>query len=116
MSVIGKNQVARRRLNDADTLQIPEQDSAGHHLLLADIWGLFDARCADRLSSQDIVTALLATDQRPWAAAKLTKRRLARLLARYRISSRKLRVGESTCNGYLPEMFVEALREPARFR
>lgn len=78
-----------------------EEESAGV-LLLADLRGLF--RATNRLSTVDILEALNAMEERPWAeyggGKPLTERQLARLLRPYRIRPRTLRRGLTTFKGY----------------
>ncbi len=69
--------------------------------LLADLWQVFNGH--DRLSTQDILAALLAMDEAPWRSLRgepLDARRLANLLRPYSVSSTAIRFGEKTAKGY----------------
>lgn len=78
--------------------------------LLAAIYGVFDERGADRLSTADLLRGLVDRDDGPWpewwgskVAAGEYKgpgHRLARLLKPFGISRRKLRIGEAISWGY----------------
>lgn len=73
-------------------------------MLLSDIRNLFDERNADRLFSEDIVEALAEMEDRPWPEMSkgkpITKRRLASLLARFKIKPKTVRIGGETKKGY----------------
>lgn len=72
--------------------------------VLADLRALFDERSADQLTSDDVVTALNALEERGWAEARhgsgLSKNGLARLLKPFGIHSRNLRIGDRVAKGY----------------
>ena len=73
-------------------------------LLLDDFKRLFEDRGVDRLSSAEIVAALLETGDRPWPEWRhdeaLTKRRLARLLKPFGIAPKALWINDRTQRGY----------------
>jgi putative DNA primase/helicase len=91
-----------------NAIQVLEQkDDASESvgaILLSDINVLFAGRKASRLSSDDIVSALITIDDRPWAEWRhgkpLSKNTLARLLKPFGISSTTIRIGQSTPKGY----------------
>ena len=64
-------------------------------MLLADIQGVFAERGAERLSSTELVNALVTMEDRPWSEWKhgtpLTAARVARLLAPFKIRPTKFR-------------------------
>lgn len=68
----------------------------------------------DKWPSQALVDALNALDEAPWAdlarGKGLTTNRLARMLARFGISAKKLRTGSHTANGYLTADFMDAFQ------
>jgi hypothetical protein len=93
-------------------------DSAGVQLL-ADIGEILNERNADRISSCDLVSALIKIETSPWGewarGKPLTQAALARLLRPFEISPRVIREGESTVRGYHTEAFRDALaRYPRR--
>jgi putative DNA primase/helicase len=99
---------AARLLSGADAT---EDDSAGV-LILADLHALFSERGADRLASAEIVEALGGMEDRPWpewkAGKPITVRQLARLLERFKIKPKKIRVGEGPLQGYELATFSDA--------
>jgi hypothetical protein len=80
--------------------------------LLADLHELFAERGAERLASADLVEALVAREDRPWPEWKggrpLTVRQLARLLGRFGIAPKAIRLGDRTPRGYEREQFTDA--------
>jgi putative DNA primase/helicase len=89
-------------------------DGSTGELLLGDISEVFDSRRTDRLSSADLVDALAAREDRPWAEWRqgkpLSKNGLARLLKPFGIFSSSVRIGDSTPKGYHRDCFEEAWR------
>ncbi len=87
-----------------------EEETAGI-MVLEDLRTLFEAH--DRLSTQEILAALNAMDERPWPewsrGRELSPAGLARLLKPFGIRPRSIREGEN-CNhkGYLREQFEDA--------
>jgi Protein of unknown function (DUF3631) len=80
--------------------------------LLTDIKALFDADpAAVCLSSVDIVAALIADSESPWAeyarGKPLTQNRLAKLLGPYGIISQTVRLKEKTARGYKRSQFTD---------
>lgn len=84
--------------------------------LLADIRAIFINAGTDRLASKDIAERLAAMDGKPWPEFKsgkpITSNQLARLLARFKIHSRTVRIGDDTAKGYHFDDFEDAF---ARF-
>jgi hypothetical protein len=80
--------------------------------LLADIRDVFEDRSVDRISSGDLVMALVALEERPWAeysrGKPLTQAKLARLLRPYGVVSGTKRLPNRTAKGYLLEQFADA--------
>lgn len=68
----------------------------------------------DKWPSAALADALNALDEAPWAdlnhSKGLTTNRLARMLARFGISAKKLRTGTHTANGYLTADFMDAFQ------
>jgi uncharacterized protein DUF3631 len=79
--------------------------------LLADVRDLFGDRGVDRLSSAEIVDALVQREDRPWPewhGRPLSKRGLARLLGRFGIGPTQLRIGGDKTRGYDRAAFADA--------
>jgi putative DNA primase/helicase len=82
-------------------------------VLLADIRATFAENETDRLSSSDLVEALVDLQGRPWAEygrndKPLSQNQLARLLKRVNIVPTVVRIGAETPRGYLLSQFSEA--------
>jgi Protein of unknown function (DUF3631) len=73
-------------------------------LLLSDVLQVFEAAGVDRLSSVELVAALLDVETSPWSewsrGKPLTPSGLARLLRGYLIFPHSIRIGEKTPKGY----------------
>jgi Protein of unknown function (DUF3631) len=80
--------------------------------LLADIRQILAERRVDRLSSADLVDALVEIETSPWAewshGKSITKSKLARLLGRFGIAPDSVRFGAATRKGYLLSDFEDA--------
>jgi len=81
--------------------------------LLADLRKLFADRGVDRLTSADIIEALVALEDRPWAEIRkgdrpLTVNGLAKLLENFKIKPGAHRFGMRTLQGYELQQFSEA--------
>jgi putative DNA primase/helicase len=80
--------------------------------LLGDIRIVFEDRSVDRISSEDLVLALVGLEERRWSeyshGKPLTKAKLARLLRPYDVVSRSIRLPDArTPKGYLLEQFID---------
>lgn len=93
--------------------------------LLEDVRALFAERETDTLFSSALVPALNEIETSPWAewnkGRGLTAPSLAKLLHRYRIKPRSVRIGDETAKGYKLEAFGDAfqrylLDEPSALR
>ncbi len=87
-------------------------DSVGIQIL-EDIKGLFAKLDRDRLSSEEIVSELAIREDRPWGEWKsgkpITKHQLARLLKRFEIASKTIKLESSkTLKGYSLDQFSDA--------
>jgi hypothetical protein len=81
--------------------------------LLADCRRVFQESNADRLSSAQLVVALVVMDEAPWGDLRgqpINPRTLARMLRLYEVCPRKIRLGADTCQGYTAEAFHDAWR------
>ena len=88
-----------------------DTDSIGG-MLIEDIKATFDEKGDDRLSSEDIVAALIEMEHRPWpewgkSNKGITKTSLANQLKKFDIKPKKLRIGSSV-RGYEKEQFKDA--------
>jgi hypothetical protein len=85
--------------------------------LLADVRAVFDAEQTDRLTSQELATALAADADSPWAdwfGRSVTPRAIARLLRPFGITPRTIRLDDgSTPKGYRREQFTNAWKRYA---
>jgi hypothetical protein len=82
-------------------------------LLLTDVKAIFAAKGADRLSSSDLVNALVAIEGRPWAEygksrKPVSKNQLARALKPLGIAPELARVVGTPARAYLLDHFAEA--------
>jgi len=103
--------LARHALMELCTHAQLADDSTGA-LLLTDIYAVFQERKTDRLSSEDLVSALARLETSPWAewskGRPMTAVQLARQLKRYEIAPVTLRIGDRTPRGYRREDFQDA--------
>jgi Protein of unknown function (DUF3631) len=86
-----------------------ERDDSLGLRLLSDIRLVLEARGIERISTADLVAALQADEEGPWASERLplTPHRLARLLHPFEIASKQLRIGSASLKGYEREAFVD---------
>ena len=88
------------------------EDQSHTTTLLADIKSIFEENNCDRLSSSELLTALLQRETSPWGewnhGKALTVISLARLLKPFSIVPRTVRQDEATFKGYLRESFEDA--------
>ena len=103
----------RHRADYALNKLIPQSDDADDLkvMLLSDIRALFDNENVPAMSSEDLVTHLNDMDERPWPGLNrgqgLTKHRLARILTRFNVRPRTIRVGDRTPKGYRRKFLAE---------
>ncbi|HYU57796.1 MAG TPA: DUF3631 domain-containing protein [Actinomycetota bacterium] len=83
--------------------------------LLADVARVFEATGSDRISTAELVEALKEHGEGPWAEwwsrsedLRGPGHRIARLLRPYGISSKKIRAGDRTAQGYEAGQFADA--------
>lgn len=80
--------------------------------LLADIEGVFESKGVFKISTADLIKALVDDDEKPWATYNrgkpLSPRQLARQLAGYDIKSKTVRFGYSTPKGFESSQFADA--------
>lgn len=97
----------------AESLENANDGEATGVVLLNDMAALFERRGAGRLSSEDVVEALSAMEDRPWPEYKggrpLSKRQLANLLKGFGVEPRVIRMESgSTPRGYVRDDFNDA--------
>jgi len=86
-----------------------EDDSLGVRLL-ADVRCVFEERGTERLSSAELVAALVAVEEAPWGdlnGKPLDERKLARLLKPYGIRPHTVRIEDKTPKGYQRAAFED---------
>lgn len=81
--------------------------------LLTDIRAVFEQRDCEKIPTADLLTALNADEEKPWATfsrgRSLTARNLADLLREYGISSHNMWMGSGSClKGYIWQHFQDA--------
>ena len=87
-------------------------DSIGVQLL-SDIQDIFVQSATDKVASETIVEELAKLEGRPWgewgkSQKPMSKNQLARVLHRYEIQPKKVRLGSKTAQGYDLEQFSDA--------
>jgi putative DNA primase/helicase len=79
---------------------------------LRDVYSIFENHGVEKLSSADIIQALVADEEGPWGeythGRPLTARGLAKLLVRYGIKPSTIRLDVGTAKGYSREQFSDA--------
>lgn len=85
--------------------------SSGNELL-ADIQAVFDAKRCERISTADLIAALVADDEAAWATwnkgRPLAPRQLSRMLKQYGIVSKNIRTGYEQAKGFDRDQFADA--------
>jgi hypothetical protein len=88
------------------------EDASIRVQLLADILKVFEEKRTDRISSEELATALGEIETSPWAeinrGKNISKNGLSRFLKPFGIYSKTVRFGENTAKGYELEQFTEA--------
>lgn len=87
-----------------------QQDDSLGLRLLSDVRLIFDARGVERMFTADLIAALEADEEGPWANVRfpLTPHRLSRLLQPFEIEPKQIRIGSNNQKGYEREAFVDA--------
>jgi putative DNA primase/helicase len=103
---------ARARAAIKSLMLAGEADQSIRVTLLGDIRAIFAEGHADRLSSAELIAALIAIEGRPWAEWKagkaITANNLARLLAPFAIQPGTIRTNDGTPKGYHIAQFQDA--------
>ncbi len=101
-----KARAAARALTERDA------DESAAAMLLEDLRALFEAGGTGRLTSAEIVDALVRIEERPWPEWKqgrpITQRQLARLLAAFGIKPKLLKFPSGPARGYEAEQFSDS--------
>lgn len=88
-----------------------ESVSTGNELL-SDIQYVFESKGVDRISTADLITALIADDEKPWATYNrgkpLSPRQLSKQLAAYNIKTKTVRFKQATPKGFELAQFEDA--------
>jgi putative DNA primase/helicase len=109
--VIGGDAPERARHVALAACGVEEEPSRGA-MLLADIRNVFEERGYDKISSSDLVAALVAMADRPWGECNhgkaLTQSGLAGRLKPFKIVSKKVRIADKTPQGYELKTFADA--------
>ena len=99
----------------AITLTEDEQDEDNASvgvMLLTDIRDIFEARKADRISTEDLLLDLHAMEDRPWPEwnkdKPITPRQISTKLKPFNVKPETIRIGCTTKKGYLLEWFCDA--------
>src|SRR6185436_11582717 len=94
---------ARAEADDSEDLAVQ---------LLADVRAVFGDCFDDRLTSRALTAALAELEGRPWAeicrGRPITDRLVARLLGRFRVKPKSIRIGAATPKGYLRDDLADA--------
>lgn len=89
-----------------------EQTQSAGAELLADIQAIFEAQGVQRVTTIDLLRALVTDDEKPWATwlggRPMSPRSLGKMLSEYGIRSKSLRSGHEVCKGYERDQFVDA--------
>jgi putative DNA primase/helicase len=97
----------------AETLSVfAEPPQSKGVMLLSDIRDIFATRCVDRMFSNDLATALVAFEGRPWGERNgqgpINANAIAVMLAPYRIKPSDIRKKAVVRKGYRAEQFNDA--------
>ncbi len=80
--------------------------------LLADIQYVFESKKVDRIRTADLIAALIADEEKPWATFNrgnpLSPRQLCKQLAAYDIKTKTVRFGPATPKGFELSQFQDA--------
>jgi putative DNA primase/helicase len=89
-----------------------EQAQSNGAELLADIKEVFETQKAQRISMVDLLHALLADEERPWATWRggrpMTPRSLGKMLGEYGIKSKAMKLGYEVHKGFEIDQFKDA--------
>ena len=79
--------------------------------LLADIQYVFESKGVDKISTADLIAALIADEEKPWATYNrgkpLSPRQLSKQLAAYNIKTKTVRFGHATPKGFELSQFED---------
>lgn len=109
--VAGGEWPKRARIAALKISEIDDSASVGNELL-ADIKEIFEDKNLDRISTQDLIAALISDDMKSWATynrgRQLTPRQLAARLKSFGIKPETIRTCSGTPKGYKREQFKDA--------
>jgi hypothetical protein len=102
---------ARAACVELNAVRAAGDDSTGV-LLLADLRAMFDEHTVDKMASALIVERLNGIDEAQWSGwhrgGGFKQRDLARILRGFDVRSRKIRTGDTTCQGYTADDLADA--------
>lgn len=89
------------------------EDPSEGVMLLADIRRIFDEKAKNRLSTEELISALVDEEDRPWCdfqeqGHRIGAKQLARLLKVFGIRPGTVRIGDNTPKGYKRAWFEDA--------
>ena len=91
-----------------------DEDDSIKVILLNDIKEIFGKEPVEKMFSEDLVSALINLDDRPWSEWKrgksLTTNSLARLLKPFKIRSKQIKIHGTNKNGYVYSSFKETFK------
>ena len=80
--------------------------------MLRNIQQVFNDKATDKISSMDLVSALVVNDEwgwdSLWKGKGLDQRKLAKILAPFKIGPRNVRIGDAIPKGYDREQFIDS--------
>lgn len=89
-----------------------QDDNSSANELLSDIQEIFETKGVTKISTADLIEALVSDDEKAWQTynrgKQLAPRQLARKLKDYKISSKTIRLGYNTAKGYELSQFTDA--------
>ncbi len=93
-------------------MEVSDDDDGIGPMILRDIRDIFSERRIDRMFSRELVAALIAIEESPWAEWRrgrpLTQNSLARLLKPFGIKPGEIRIGPDHSKGYKIDQFRDA--------
>lgn len=88
----------------ARAVAVADRDETAAIMLVSDLRDIFDRRGADKIHSDDVISELVAIEDRPWGEWKngkpLTKTQLAKLLSGFEVAPKQIKIGGLNKNGY----------------
>jgi len=109
--LVGGSWLANAR-ESMEEIEAGKEDDSARVMLLQDVQSVFNEQDCEKLSSQSLIDALVAMEERPWSEWKggkpLSKVGLSRLLKPFGVTPNTVRIGDKTAKGYHQKHFVDA--------